>query len=204
MTIRPIRIAGDPVLHHRAQPVSELGPELDDLIGDMVDTMREAPGVGLAAPQIGVGLQVFVWEWEDAEGTRHEGTVLNPSLQKSPLSRGKLDEDDDAEGCLSVPDLRFPTRRSPSVRLRGLTARGEKLDITAEGWLARIFQHEWDHLQGILYIDRLGLRRRRQARSAIAAQGWGTPGLSWQPGVDSYEGSDENAEETQAGGNNAR
>lgn len=203
MTVRPISITGDPVLHHRAEPVEDFGPALHELIHDMVDTMRAAPGVGLAAPQIGVGAQVFVWEWEDQDGVLHEGTVINPTLQKSALAVGRLDEDDDAEGCLSVPDLRFATRRSPSVRLRGLTPSGDALDISAEGWLARIFQHEWDHLQGVLYTDRLGLRRRRQARSEIAANGWGVPGLSWEPGVDQYEGSGEDAEEAQPRSNNA-
>ena len=203
MTVRAIRITGDPVLHRRAQPVKDFGPALDALIGDMVDTMRQAPGVGLAAPQIGVGLQVFVWEWEDQDGVLHEGTVINPSLRKSAFTSGRLDEEGDAEGCLSIPDLRFATRRAPSVTLRGQVPSGESLEITAGGWLARIFQHEWDHLQGILYTDRLSLRRRRQAKSEIAARDWGTPGLSWQPGVDDYEGSGEDAEETQPRGNNA-
>ena len=202
MTVRPIRITGDPVLHHRAQPVSDFGPALDSLICDMVDTMRAAPGVGLAAPQIGVGLQVFVWEWEDQDGVLHEGTVINPSLHKSALSRGRLDEEADAEGCLSIPDLRFATRRAPSVTLRGSAPSGDSLEITAEGWLARIFQHEWDHLQGILYTDRLSLRRRRHAKSEIAAHDWGTPGLSWQPGLDDYEGSGKDAEEAEPRGNN--
>ena len=196
MTIHPIRITGDPVLHSRATPVTRFGAELDELVRDMVETMREAPGVGLAAPQIGVPLQVFVWEWEEDEGIIHEGAVVNPTLEiVAPPPRRKVDEDD-IEGCLSVPDERFPLLRAHGVILRGTTPQGEPLEIAAEGWLARIFQHEFDHLNGTLYVDRLTFRLKRQARKAIKEQGWGKPGHSWVPGLDEYEGSGEDSEET--------
>ena len=195
MTIHPIRITGDPVLHSRAAPVTRLGDEIDELVEDMVDTMRQAPGVGLAAPQIGVPLQVFVWEWEDEGGVVHEGAVVNPTLETvTPLPRRKTEEGD-IEGCLSVPDERFPLLRAHSVVLRGVTTEGKPLEVAAEGWLARIFQHEFDHLNGTLYVDRLTFRLRRRARKAIKEQGWGKPGLSWLPGVDEYEGSREDSEE---------
>lgn len=195
MTIRAIRITGDPVLHTPARPVTDFGDDLATLVSDMIETMREAPGVGLAAPQIGVAKQVFVWEWEDDSQVLHEGAIVNPSLWRS-RPRGKLDEDADSEGCLSVPDFRYPTRRSEKVVLTGLSPSREPLRIDAHGWLARIFQHEWDHLQGDLYIDRLGFRLRREARADIREAGWGKPGLAWVPGVDDFENSDHQTEET--------
>jgi len=194
VTIRPIRITGDPVLHSPAAPVTRFNDQLQELLIDMVDTMRAAPGVGLAAPQIGVSQQVFVWEWTDDDGILQQGAIINPTLQVGPLEGRKADPEADLEGCLSVPDFRFPLTRAPKVVLRGTTPQQTELQITAEGWLARIFQHEFDHLQGSLYIDRLPWRQRRAARKEIRAEGFGSPGQSWLPGVDDYE-SDHDAEE---------
>jgi peptide deformylase len=193
--IRPIRITGDPVLHTPAKPVTNWDDSLQELMEDMVDTMRAAPGVGLAAPQIGVPLQVFVWEWVDDDGVAQEGAVINPVLSLGPKTRGKPDPEADLEGCLSVPDFRFPLSRTTRVVLTGFTPEKTPLQISAEGWLARIFQHEFDHLQGKLYIDRLRWRLRREARAEIKEEGWGIPGLSWTPGDDEYEGSGHEAEE---------
>jgi len=193
--IRPIRITGDPVLHTPAKPVTNWDDSLQELIQDMVDTMRAAPGVGLAAPQIGVPLQVFVWEWVDDDGVAQEGAVINPVLNLGPKTRGKPDPEADLEGCLSVPDFRFPLSRTTRVVLTGFTPEKTPLQISAEGWLARIFQHEFDHLQGKLYIDRLRWRLRREARAEIKEEGWGVPGLSWTPGDDEYEGLGHEAEE---------
>ncbi len=195
MGIRPIRITGDPVLHTPAKPVTNWDDSLQELMEDMVDTMRAAPGVGLAAPQIGVPLQVFVWEWVDDDGVAQEGAVINPVLSLGPKTRGKPDPEADLEGCLSVPDFRFPLSRTTRVVLTGFTPEKTPLQISAEGWLARIFQHEFDHLQGKLYIDRLRWRLRREARAEIKEEGWGIPGLSWTPGDDEYEGSGHEAEE---------
>ena len=195
MTVRPIRITGDPVLHTPAQPVVVWDSHLRQLVADMVDTMRAAPGVGLAAPQIGVGLQVFVWEWTDDDDVLHEGVVINPTLTKARIPRGRPDPEADLEGCLSVPDFRFALRRSDAVILRGRTLDDDDLEIQAEGWLARIFQHEFDHLQGTLYIDRLPWRTIVRARREIKEEGWARPGLSWLPGTDHYEGSGEDSEE---------
>lgn len=195
MGIRPIRITGDPVLHNPARRVTAWDESLHTLIADMVDTMRAAPGVGLAAPQIGVPLQVFVWEWEDDLGNHHEGVVINPALNLGPISRAQPDEAHDLEGCLSVPDFRFPLTRADRVVLTGLTPENTPLQISAEGWLARIFQHEYDHLQGKLYVDRLRWRLRREARADIKEEGWGVPGLSWTPGDDDFEGSGHETEE---------
>jgi peptide deformylase len=195
VSVRPIRIAGDPTLHRASQPVTLWDGELESLVEDMIDTMHTAPGVGLAAPQIGVSLQVFVWEWEDDDGSAHEGVIINPSLIKGPPSRGRLDEEADSEGCLSVPDLRYPRRRSHEVLLTGWSLTQQPLSIPASGWLARIFQHEWDHLQGHLYIRGLSFRERRDAKKDIRDAGWGTPGHAWTPGVDDYENSGHDAEE---------
>ena len=187
MTIRPIRITGDPVLHSPAAPVTRVDDELHELVADMVDTMRAAPGVGLAAPQIGVSQQVFVWEWTDDVGILQEGAIINTTLHVGPLERRKADAEEDLEGCLSVPDFRYPLVRANRVVLRGTTPQQTTLQITAEGWLARIFQHEFDHLQGKLYVDHLPWRLRRTARKEVRAEGFGIPGKSWLPGVDDFE-----------------
>ena len=194
MTIRPIRITGDPVLHSPAAPVTRFDDDLQELLTDMVDTMRAAPGVGLAAPQIGVSQQVFVWEWTDDDGILQQGAVINPTLNVGPLEKRTADPEGDLEGCLSVPDFRFPLSRAHRVVLRGTTPQQTPLRITAEGWLARIFLHEFDHLQGTLYVDRLPWRLKRRARKELREEGWGKPGESWLPGVDDYE-SDHEAEE---------
>ncbi|MEL0256000.1 MAG: peptide deformylase [Pontimonas sp.] len=141
MTVRPIRITGDPVLHTPALPVTRFDDELQQLLYDMVDTMRAAPGVGLAAPQIGVSQQVFVWEWTDDEGILQQGAVINPTLDVGPRDRRSADPEADLEGCLSIPDLRFPLVRANRVILRGTTPQQNPLQTTAVGWLARIFQH---------------------------------------------------------------
>ena len=195
MSVRPITITGEAVLHAKASPVTDFGAPLQQLVSDMVDTMRQAPGVGLAAPQIGVGLQVFVWEWSDDEDQLHEGAIVNPTLSRGPLPRRAVDSEADLEGCLSVPDFRYPLIRADDVVLSGLTPTGEPLMISAQGWLARIFQHEFDHLQGKLYIDCLPWKLRFSARREIREEGFGKPGNSWLPGVDAYEESDHEAEE---------
>ena len=194
MSVCPITITGEPVLHSKALPVTDFGARLQQLVSDMVDTMHKAPGVGLAAPQIGVGLQVFVWEWSDHEDQLHEGAIVNPTLTRGPLPRRAVDSEADLEGCLSVPDFRYPLIRADDVVLSGLSPAGEPVTISAEGWLARIFQHEYDHLQGKLYTDRLRWRLRWSARREIRAEGFGKPGNSWLPGVDAYEESDHEAE----------
>ena len=195
MTVRPIRITGDPVLHTPAHEVVVWDSQLRQLVADMVDTMKAAPGVGLAAPQIGVGLAVFIWEWTDDDDILHKGVVINPSLSKTRIPRGKPDPESDLEGCLSVPDFRFALRRSDDVVLTGKTLDNEDLEVRARGWLARIFQHEFDHLQGTLYVDRLPWRTILKARREIKEEGWARPGLSWLPGRDDFEGSGQDSKE---------
>ncbi len=187
MAVLPIRITGDPVLHERAVEVTEFGAELRTLIADMVDTMHEAPGVGLAAPQVGAGVRLFIWQWMDDADVVHAGTAVNPVLWITPTPTGEADEDEESEGCLSIPGERFALRRSARAILRAQDADGTPFEIEADGWLARIFQHEYDHLEGILYADRLDSDQAKASRKAIRKKNWGVPGLSWTPGIDHLE-----------------
>lgn len=187
MAVRPIRITGDPVLHATAVPVEEIDESVRELVADMVETMHAAPGVGLAAPQVGVPLRIFVYSWTDDDGVLHEGTAINPELLIAPLRVEELDEDAESEGCLSIPGERFPLRRSASAVLTATDLDGARYQVRAEGWLARIFQHEFDHLDGILYADRLLHPFDRAAAKAIKKNSWGAPGQSWMPGVDDLD-----------------
>ena len=186
MPIRPIRITGDPVLHSPAQDVGEITDEIRQLVEDMFETMDLAPGVGLAAPQIGVGLNVFVYDYE-YEGQRLRGVAINPKLEISEFTTEAPDEELEIEGCLSVPGERFPIKRADWAKLSALDLDGSNYALEVSGWMARIFQHEFDHLQGILYVDRLIEPYRSEAAELISDLGWGTPGNSWMPGEDYSE-----------------
>ena len=186
MAVRPIVIVGDPVLHIATEPVpvaddGSLPPDLADLIKDLYDTMDAANGVGLAANQIGVSKRVFVYDCPDDEGVRHRGVVVNPALETSDRPETMPDPDDDWEGCLSVPGESFPTGRAGWARVTGVDADGAPVVIEGTGLLARCLQHETDHLDGILYLDRLVGRHTREAKKMLKARGWGMPGLSWNP-----------------------
>ena len=187
MAVLPIRITGDPVLHSPAHPVVDFDDSLAELVRDMEDTMIAAPGVGLAAPQVGVPLRLFVYSWRDDEGVLHHGTAINPELWISPLTLEPLDEENESEGCLSLPGERFPLRRSARAILRSTDLDGTHNEVGAEGWLARIFQHEYDHLDGVLYADRLAYPEDRSVAKVIRKRSWGSPGLSWTPGIDHLE-----------------
>ncbi|MET0304065.1 MAG: peptide deformylase [Microbacteriaceae bacterium] len=187
MAVLPIRITGDPVLHTPARPVEKIDDELRQLVTDMYDTMVAAPGVGLAAPQVGVPLRLFVYEWADEDGRHYRGTAINPILLISPPPLGEPDEDADAEGCLSVPGERFGLRRSTTAVLKATDIGGNEYEMEAHGWLARIFQHEYDHLDGVLYVDRLAQREQKSALKAIRKNGWGSGEQSWMPGVDDLD-----------------
>lgn len=187
MTIRSITITGEPVLHSVAQPVTVFDDALRVLVADMFETMDAAPGVGLAAPQVGVGLRVFVYTFEDEDGVLFRGHVVNPVLWISPAAVGELDADEESEGCLSVPGERFPLRRAERAVLTGVDVDGAPVRVEAEGWFARILQHEFDHLNGVLYVDRLIEPHNSAARKVIKKQRWGVPGLSWLPGTDDID-----------------
>lgn len=157
MAVMPIRRLGDPVLRDPARPVERFDDALVRLSEDMFETMRDAPGVGLAAPQVGISSRFFVYD--DGEG--NVGALANPELLHP---EGELFEE---EGCLSIPGLFFPNRRASRVTIRGQAPDGSTVEIESEGLLARIFQHETDHLEGALYIDRLEGEQRRDAMRAI-------------------------------------
>ena len=188
MAIRRICITGEPVLHNRAQEVEIFDQELRDLVRDMFDTMDKAPGVGLAAPQIGVGLRVFVYDYDDDEGNERRGVVINPKLIIGPVEAGEADEDTEIEGCLSVPGERFPLRRAEVATVTGVDLDQNPVLIEADGWFARIMQHEFDHLDGTLYVDRLVAPWKKLSAEIIEDNGWGEPGFSWLPGKDKLEG----------------
>lgn len=146
MGIHPIRVAGDPVLRQKAKRVRRIDPSIDRLIDDMIDTMRAAPGVGLAAPQIGVSLRVVVIE------TPEDGlmALINPEVVKRSGERRLM------EGCLSVPGYQAEITRSRQVTVKALSREGKEVRLKAvDSLLAQALEHEIDHINGILYIDHL-------------------------------------------------
>ena len=167
MSIRPIRLFGDPVLRTPAVPVVDFDKELRTLVSDLTDTMVEAPGAGLAAPQLGVGLRVFTW---NVHGEL--GHLVNPDLTLSE------DIQDGPEGCLSIPELSIDCKRALSVVARGFDMYGEPVTIEGTEMLSRAIQHETDHLDGILFIDRLDRQARKEAMKFIREAEWfGDPTL---------------------------
>ena len=190
MAVLPILISGAPVLHSAAAAVTvtEFGAPLQTLIDDMFETMDAAPGVGLAAPQVGVGLRLFVYDYAIDDETHKRGVAINPTLWVSPTPPGAADEDDESEGCLSFPGERYPLRRAERAILHAVDRSGAAFTLEAEGWFARILQHETDHLDGFLYIDRLEPAHQKAAAKVLRKNGWGGPDLSWMPGVDDLEG----------------
>jgi peptide deformylase len=185
--IRPIRIYGDQVLHQRAQQVTAFDQELSDLVRDMFETMERAPGVGLAAPQVGVALQVFVYDYPDDDDNPRRGVVINPTITIGPVSEEEPDEELHSEGCLSVPGERFSLQRADWAIIEGVDLEQKPIRIKAEGWFARIFQHEFDHLEGIIYVDKLPEDAKMEAFKVMAELGWNRPGQSWLPGTDHLE-----------------
>lgn len=175
---------GDPALHSVAAPVGEITDEVRTLVADMFETMDTAPGVGLAAPQVGVGLRIYTYSYPDDDGHAWRGVVINPELWLKPLEPGAPDPDEESEGCLSFPGERFPLRRSDRVRVTGIDLDGAPVEIEVTGWRARIMQHEFDHLDGVLYIDRLDDSDWKTVQKIARKRGWGRPGQSWMPGVD--------------------
>ena len=156
MSLRKIVTLPEPVLRRKAHSITKVDKTLQTLIDDMVETMRDAPGVGLAAPQIGLSERLIVVEYyERAEDEEKEDApkkvwaVLNPEIIKA--SEEKLMG---VEGCLSIPGLVGEVERHASIQVKGLNRHGKPTKIKAEGWLARIFQHEIDHLNGVLFTDR--------------------------------------------------
>ncbi|MEA5456493.1 peptide deformylase [Sinomonas sp. JGH33] len=184
MTVHPVTIWGEPVLHRRAAEVTEFDDNLRELIEDMHETNDAANGVGLAAPQIGVGLRIFVYKYQNDDGVPPRGAVVNPRLTLSKVPGTAPDPEEDEEGCLSFPGESYPLKRADWAHVEGFDGDGEPVDFVATGWFARVMQHEYDHLDGKLYVDKLPDRYARKAKKAAKTHGWGVPGLTWMPGVD--------------------
>jgi peptide deformylase len=184
MAIHPIVIYGEPVLHRRAEKITEFDDQLAELLADMHETLDASNGVGLAAPQIGVGKAIFVFNAEDDYGVRRRGTFVNPVLISSKVPDTRPDPEDETEGCLSVPSLDFPLKRADRVTVNGVDEKGQPVTLSAQGWFARIMQHEYDHLLGTLYVDKLDKRWSKKWKKEQAANGYNEPGRSWMPGVD--------------------
>jgi len=161
VSVQPIRLFGDPVLRVPADPVLDFDKELRTLVKDLTETMLDAPGVGLAAPQLGVSLRVFTYDVDDVLGH-----LVNPVLD---LTEEQVEDD---EGCLSFPGLTFPTKRSYGVVAKGFNMYGDPVTIEGTELLARCVQHETDHLDGILFIDRLDREQRKLAMKAIREAEW--------------------------------
>jgi peptide deformylase len=161
VAVQPIRLFGDPVLRTPAVPVTDFDKELRRLVADLTETMLGAPGAGLAAPQIGVGLRVFTW-YVDGE----VGHLVNPVLDLSD------EEQHGPEGCLSLPELTIECTRALRAVAKGFDMHGEPLTVEGTELLARALQHETDHLDGILFIDRLDREARKAAMKEIRESSW--------------------------------
>ena len=164
MPIFPIRVFGDPVLRQRASDVEEIDAKIVRLSEEMVETMYAAPGVGLAAPQVGIERRIFVYDVGEGPVT-----VVNPRIVES---RGEWEYE---EGCLSVPDLHWPIVRPKEVHLMGLDLEGNELSIEGDELLGRVLQHEVDHLDGILLLERLDKDQRKQAMRVLRARAFAEP-----------------------------
>jgi peptide deformylase len=162
MTIRPIRLFGDPILRTAADPVTDYDKQLRNLVKDLTETLRDAGGAGLAAPQIGVGLRVFAYNVDD-----QRGYLVNPTLEFPDD-----EEQDGDEGCLSFPGIYYDVKRRQNTIARGLTDRGDQVQLVGTDFMARCLQHETDHLDGILFIDRMDTATRKAAMKAIRAAEW--------------------------------
>lgn len=161
-------LLGDPVLHAPCEPVTEFGPSLARLVENMFATMYAAQGVGLAANQIGVAQRVFVYDCPDDEDVRHLGHVVNPRLVEADgiTVRGP-------EGCLSLPGLEAATPRFDHAVVEGFTVNGDPVRVSGTGFFARCLQHECDHLDGLVYTDRLSGWRKSKVMRAARKTPWG-------------------------------
>jgi peptide deformylase len=162
VTVTPIRLFGDPVLRSPADPVVDFDKQLRKLVADLTDTLRDEEGSGLAAPQIGVPLRVFVFDVDDVVGH-----LINPVL-----SFPDDEEQDGPEGCLSIPGVYVDTKRRMHVAAKGFNEYGDPVQLVGTGLMSRCVQHETDHLDGVLFIDRMDSARRKEAMKAIRASDW--------------------------------
>lgn len=163
MAIRPIRLFGDPILRTAADPVTDFDRQLRVLVKDLTQTLDDALGAGLAAPQLGVGQRVFAYAVGD-----ERGYLVNPVLDFPDD-----EEQDGEEGCLSFPGIYFDVKRRLNTVARGFTDRGDPVQVVGTEVLARCFQHETDHLDGVLFIDRMDQATRKRAMKEIREANWG-------------------------------
>lgn len=178
--VRAMRLFGDPMLRAVAPPVVDFDAELRRLVRDLTATLHDEQGAGLAAPQIGVSARVFVFDVPGPDG-RVAGHLVNPGLDFPDD-----EEQDGQEGCLSIPGLYFDTKRRQHVVAKGFTAHGDPVQVVGDGMMARCLQHENDHLDGVLFVDRLDPVAREAALAAIREAEWyggedGTPRVKVSP-----------------------
>lgn len=174
MTIRPVRLFGDPVLRQPAVEVADFDRALRTLVKDLTETLRDQRGSGLAAPQVGVGLRVFVFHVNGVAGH-----IVNPQVDLPDEQ-----EQEGPEGCLSMPGLYFDTRRRLNAVGRGVDMHGRPVQVIGTGDVARCLQHEADHLDGVLFIDRLDRDARKAALKAIREAEWANqsaPNIKFSP-----------------------
>jgi peptide deformylase len=163
MAVLKVRKYGDPVLRRRAEPVTEITPEIRRMIDDMVETMYDEMGIGLAAPQVGISLRLMVVGHDNGREAR---AIVNPVITEQG---GEVTAE---EGCLSLPGIFAPVTRAEWVRLEGQDLEGQPVSIRARGLTARVFQHEMDHLDGVLFIDRLDAMTRDRIKRRIKKEGF--------------------------------
>ncbi|HVP56988.1 MAG TPA: peptide deformylase [bacterium] len=161
MVSRPVRLLGDPVLRQKCDPVTHVDGATDQLVADLIATVDTASGLGLAAPQIGVCKRAIVVVSVDGEGCRHHHALLNPEIISA------CGEETCEEGCLSIPGIYANVKRPQSVIVSGLDRAGKKVNMEASGMMARAFAHEIDHLDGVLFIDRIGMVKRNLLRNKL-------------------------------------
>jgi peptide deformylase len=162
VTVKPIRLFGDPVLRTPADPVVDFDKELRTLVKDLTETLLDEGGAGLAAPQIGVGLRLFAFDVDDLVGH-----IINPELHFPDD-----EEQDGPEGCLSIPGIYIDTKRRLNVVAKGFNEFGEPVRLVGTGQMARCCQHETDHLDGVLFLDRLDPKSRKEAMRQIRSAPW--------------------------------
>jgi peptide deformylase len=177
VSLRPIRIYGDPVLRARARDVLAFDDTLRALVADLYETMAAYNGVGLAANQVGVAQRVFVVDVPHEDGSHDRFAVVNPVLDQR---RGK---EKGEEGCLSMPGILEQVQRATSVRVRGLDEHGKPLERVVTGYLARAVQHETDHLDGVLFTDRLSPLKRQFLKRDLDALARGELPAGYHPGA---------------------
>ena len=162
MAARPIVIYGDPVLREKAEPVGEISQEVKDLVSEMIDTLKEAQGLGLAAPQIGVAKRIFIVDLSAIDITGSLKVFINPEI----VATGD-DQSEYEEGCLSFPGLYQKIARPATVKVRATDLDGNQFELEADGMLARAVLHEYDHLEGILFIDRMSPLTRTMLKGRL-------------------------------------